>query len=294
MAITYYWQGSPESPLMPYAGAIEGYYYENGRYKKPPQTTTPFTTTGGTAYTTRLTREQVLALPTLTEVERAVNEGRANVLDITAWEQAHPFAPPAVTPPSTPTGGTPYVPPYEPPYEPPSGQAEPQEVLPFAGAPLAEEEARAFGEEEPLAAYLRRFQLPGYGQTAFQKWQARQFEPTYGTFQASSLLNPEATPVDWNAYLGQPAARGIGGRTQATALFNQALGQTLQEQREFQTGLGGSFNDFLTNVLRGRYAAPVASRISQGIPGLQQQYTAETLDRPESSFLSWLRNKRFF
>lgn len=42
-------------------------------------------TTGGT----RLTREQVLALPTIQDVQQAVAQDRASALDLTAWEMAH-------------------------------------------------------------------------------------------------------------------------------------------------------------------------------------------------------------
>jgi len=150
----------------------------------------------------------------------------------------------------------------------------------------------ALGEEEPFAAYLKRYELPGYGQSASQRWQTQQYDPTYGTYQASSYLNPETAPKDWTSYLAnQGGLNPAASRQQAGQLFGQAAGQAPQEQRGFQEALGGDFGAFMANALRGRYAAPVAKRMAGWIPGMEQQFLGESLGSPEASFLSFLQNK---
>lgn len=155
---------------------------------------------------------------------------------------------------------------------------------PQAGVPSPFE---SLSESSPFAAYLKRFALPGYGQSVYQDYLTRQYAPSFGTFQAANYLNPES-PTDFNQFLsgGDPFGRG-----QARNLFSQALGQGPQGQQAFQDALGGDFNSFIGNVLRGRYAAPVAQRMAGWLPGMQQQFTAETGGQPAegSGFLNFLK-----
>lgn len=150
---------------------------------------------------------------------------------------------------------------------------------------------QAIGEDAPFAAFLRRNNLPGYGQNPLQSWQMRQYDPTYATYQASSYLNPLSTPPDWNAYQGAQPAGSIGNRAAAMPLFRQAMGQTPQEQNAFRQAMDDDFDAFIKNILRGRYASPVAQRMGQWLPGLQQQFRGTQVEDPNASFLSFLNQK---
>ena len=141
--------------------------------------------------------------------------------------------------------------------------------------------ATALGEDDPFAAYHRQRGLPTYGRSTFQNWQAKQFNPAYATYQASSALNPATTPVDFNAYLRNesPATtRSLAGklfqqgRTGADPFgFQEQLGGT-EENR----GVGSALANLLESALRGRYAAPVAQRMAGWIPDIATQYQADT------------------
>lgn len=160
--------------------------------------------------------------------------------------------------------------------------------------------AQALGEAEPFAAYLSRYNLPTYGQSAAQRWTERQYAPISAGWQAASALSPAGTtPTDWATYLGGVPAGSIASRQEAGTQFRQALGKGPEEQRQFAEQLGateasptgGAFGAFLSNLLAGRYAAPVASRMAGWLPGMAEQFMAESQGSPEASFLTYLKNR---
>ena len=150
-----------------------------------------------------------------------------------------------------------------------------------------------WGEEEPFAAYLKQYNLPGMGQTSTQRWQSRQYDPQRALYQAREYLSPEGTtPVEWPTYMaGQPAG-SAAHRQQSMDIFRKQVGATPQEQREFkEVGLGESFDDFLGNVLRGRYPAEIAGRMAQRLPGMQEEWESKTMGDPTASFMDWLQKR---
>jgi hypothetical protein len=144
-----------------------------------------------------------------------------------------------------------------------------------------------FWDEAPDSAYMQKYGIKAMGNNPFQNWLASQYGPTYSTYLAESALNPgDTAPLSWMNYLGN---RGYAGARQSAGnLFNKALSG---DQNYLTDILGeGELQNFMTNVLKNYYAAPIAERLGSKAGALKSQYVGETGGQG-NNFLDYLRDK---
>lgn len=152
-------------------------------------------------------------------------------------------------------------------------------------SPMSNVNIKTLGEQNAFAAYMRENALPGAGLTDYQQWQAQQFQPSYGTYQASTYLNPKQTPATWGEYMPKQG-NVFEQRDVAAKLFQQAR---TGNQQEFLEG-GTDLENLLQGALRSQYGAPVAQAMSGWIPGLRAEYQAET-GGAGTDLLGWLSKR---
>ena len=149
-------------------------------------------------------------------------------------------------------------------------------------------------EANPEESWNSLYGVPAMGASPNQAWVANQYSPSYAGYFANSLLNPSANPSDWANYMG---TQGFGGAVKSAAnLFKQALtnpmgqGGFIQEMNSGLSGTGATISDFIQNMLRNYYAAPVAKALAGNLGNLQSQYVGET-QGGGTNFLDYLVQK---
>jgi hypothetical protein len=150
---------------------------------------------------------------------------------------------------------------------------------------------------DPEQAYLDKFGIGTTGQGLYAKWLASQYNPTRANFLAYTALNPSTNGQErtFGDYLNQYGVNGA--RNQGLSLFNQAQGLSPNNDYEFwNETLGDYGNDFMANVLRQKYSAPVGYSMAQNYAPIQKAFNAHEglyagTEGYNGSFLDYLRGK---
>ncbi|MFA5377185.1 MAG: hypothetical protein WC455_15650 [Dehalococcoidia bacterium] len=151
----------------------------------------------------------------------------------------------------------------------------------------------ALWETDPQQAFYNALGIGAYGLTPFQKWQANQFNPFYGTYLAQARANAGGGGVYSKDASNFLANTGItGARSIAPNVFNQIGGLEAVDQRDLWDTLGSFGRYFTQNVLGQKYGYPIASSMGQNYSGIQSAFQGnEGMANENASFLDYLRNK---